>query len=66
MSSSRAERGQHRRRPWRGDQRPATETHDCNAGGRALSLLSLFCAKALADTKNRDLRDPQPSVPTLR
>jgi MFS family permease len=30
----------------------------------ALSLLSLFCTKALAETKDRDLREAQPSVPT--
>ncbi len=32
----------------------------------ALSLLSLFCTKALTETKDRDLREAQPSVPTLQ
>jgi fucose permease len=30
----------------------------------ALSLLSLFCTKALAETKDRDLHELQPSEPT--
>jgi metabolite-proton symporter len=30
----------------------------------ALSLLGLFCTRALAETKGRDLHEPQPSVPT--
>ncbi|MGH3801872.1 MAG: MFS transporter [Pseudonocardiaceae bacterium] len=31
-----------------------------------LALLSLFCTAALAETKDRDLQQVQPSVPTLR
>jgi hypothetical protein len=31
-----------------------------------LALLSLFCTAALPETRNRDLRQAQPSVPVLR